>query len=68
VVAIPAGLAKDAEAANFVRASAEKLGRIDIMLNNAGSAPGGVIETLSEEDWSLALQLKFMGYDHPFRT
>ena len=36
----------------FVRASAEKLGRIDIMINNAGSAPGGVIETLSEEDWS----------------
>ena len=55
VVAIPADLTKDADAANFVLTSAEKLGRIDIMINNAGSAPGGVIETLSEEDWGQAL-------------
>src|SRR5260370_7418052 len=32
------------------------------MVNNAGSAPGGVIEHLSEADWAQALQLKFMGY------
>jgi NAD(P)-dependent dehydrogenase (short-subunit alcohol dehydrogenase family) len=32
------------------------------MVNNAGSAPGGVIEHLSESDWAQALQLKFMGY------
>lgn len=32
------------------------------MINNAGSAPGGVIETLTEADWEQALQLKFMGY------
>src|ERR1700722_19181822 len=62
IFAIPADLTKDADAANFVKQAAEKLGRVDIMINNAGSAPGGVIETLSEEDWSVALQLKFMGY------
>jgi len=62
VVAIPADLTKDADAANFVKAGAEQLGRIDILVNNAGSAPGGVIETLSEDEWALALQLKFMGY------
>ncbi|MCP3476745.1 SDR family NAD(P)-dependent oxidoreductase [Bradyrhizobium sp. CCGUVB1N3] len=62
VLAIPADLTNDADAANFVRRSANELGRIDIMINNAGSAPGGVIETLSEDDWSKALQLKFMGY------
>jgi len=37
-------------------------GRIDILINNAGSAPGGLLEELSEEDWAQALQLKFMGY------
>jgi 3-oxoacyl-[acyl-carrier protein] reductase len=62
VIAIPADLTKDADAANFVKAAAEGLGRIDIMINNAGSAPGGVIETLTEKDWEQALQLKFMGY------
>jgi len=62
VIAIPADLTKDAEAARFVHTGAEKLRRVDIMINNAGSAPGGVIETLSEDDWSQALQLKFMGY------
>jgi len=62
IVAIPADLTKDTDAANFVKQAAEALGRIDIMINNAGSAPGGVIETLTEDDWHLALQLKFMGY------
>jgi NADP-dependent 3-hydroxy acid dehydrogenase YdfG len=62
IVAIPADLTKDADAANFVKKAAEALGRIDIMINNAGAAPGGVIETLTEDDWSQALQLKFMGY------
>jgi 3-oxoacyl-[acyl-carrier protein] reductase len=62
VVPITADLTKEADAANFVKSAAQALGRVDIMINNAGSAPGGVIETLSESDWEQALQLKFMGY------
>jgi NAD(P)-dependent dehydrogenase (short-subunit alcohol dehydrogenase family) len=62
IVPIVADLTKDKDAENFVKRAAETLGRIDIMINNAGSAPGGVIETLSEGDWEQALQLKFMGY------
>lgn len=62
VVSITADLTKDADAKAFVEKAAEALGRVDIMVNNAGSAPGGVIETLTEADWELALQLKFMGY------
>ena len=31
------------------------------MINNAGSAAGGVIEHLTEDDWENGLQLKFMG-------
>jgi NAD(P)-dependent dehydrogenase (short-subunit alcohol dehydrogenase family) len=62
VVAIPADLTKDADAKKFVEKAHEALGRVDIMVNNAGSAPGGVIEHLSEDDWAQALGLKFMGY------
>ncbi|TMJ26771.1 MAG: SDR family NAD(P)-dependent oxidoreductase [Alphaproteobacteria bacterium] len=62
VIAIPAALTKDADAKNFVEQGHRALGRVDIMVNNAGSAPGGVIEHLSEADWTQALQLKFMGY------
>ena len=44
------------------RTGHKALGRIDIMINNAGSAAGGVIEHLTEDDWDKGLQLKFMGY------
>src|SRR5271163_3728230 len=62
IVAIPADLTKDADARNFIEKGHATLGRVDIMINNAGSSPGGVIEHLSEDDWAQSLQLKFMGY------
>jgi NAD(P)-dependent dehydrogenase (short-subunit alcohol dehydrogenase family) len=67
IVAIAADLTSSAAAENFIRAAHEALGRIDILVNNAGSAPGGVIETLTEEDWEQSLQLKFMGYVRTLR-
>ena len=62
IIAIPADLTKDDDAKNFVEQGHKALGRVDIMINNAGSAPGGVIEHLTEADWAQSLQLKFMGY------
>jgi NAD(P)-dependent dehydrogenase (short-subunit alcohol dehydrogenase family) len=62
IIAVPADLTRDDDAKNFVTRGHQGLGRVDIMVNNAGSAPGGVIEHLSEADWTQALQLKFMGY------
>ena len=62
IIPIPADLTKDDDAKNFVESGHRGLGRIDIMVNNAGSAPGGIIEHLSEADWAQSLQLKFMGY------
>src|SRR4051812_18610197 len=62
IVPIPADLTKDADARNFVERGHKALGRVDIMVNNAGSSPGGVIEHLTEADWEQSLQLKFMGY------
>ncbi len=62
IVAIPADLRKDADARSFIAQAHDALGRVDIMVNNAGSAAGGVIEHLTEDDWEKGLQLKFMGY------
>lgn len=62
IVAIPADLTSAADAERLVKEANAALGGIDILVNNAGSAPGGVIETLTEDDWAQALQLKFMGY------
>jgi 3-oxoacyl-[acyl-carrier protein] reductase len=62
IVAIPADLTKDDDAKNFIVQGHKALGRVDIRINNAGSAPGGVIEHLTEADWAQSMQLKFMGY------
>src|SRR3979411_2721051 len=62
IIAIPADLTKDADARNFIEQGHRALGRVDIMINNAGAAPGGIIEHLSEDDWEKGMQLKFMGF------
>jgi len=67
VIAIPTDLTKAVDAENFIKEAHKAFGRIDILINNAGSAAGGVIETLTEEDWESALQLKFLGYVRTLR-
>ena len=62
IVPITADLRSDKDAKAFIEQAHKALGRIDIMVNNAGSAAGGVIEHLTEDDWEKGLQLKFMGY------
>jgi 3-oxoacyl-[acyl-carrier protein] reductase len=62
IVAIPADLRNNDDAKNFIERAHKELGRVDIMVNNAGSAAGGVIEHLTEDDWEKGMQLKFMGY------
>lgn len=45
-----------------IDAAVAHYGRLDILVNCAGASPGGVLLNLTEEDWALSLQLKFMGY------
>jgi NADP-dependent 3-hydroxy acid dehydrogenase YdfG len=51
IVPITADLRQDKEAKSFIEQAHKALGRCDIMINNAGSAAGGVIEHLTEDDW-----------------
>src|SRR3954469_13341904 len=62
IVPITCDLRSDKDAKSFIEQAHKALGRCDIMINNAGSAAGGVIEHLTEDDWEKGLQLKFMGY------
>ena len=62
VLALPADLTRKDDAEDFVKGAARHFGRIDVLVNNAGSAPGGVIESIDEDGWMEGLQLKFMGY------
>src|SRR5215813_4350846 len=51
IVPIAADLRQDKDAKNFIEQAHKALGRCNIMINNAGSAAGGVIEHLTEDDW-----------------
>ncbi len=46
----------------FVDAAAEHYGAVNILVNNAGAAPPKPVETLTEADWDLAINLKLRGY------
>jgi 3-oxoacyl-[acyl-carrier protein] reductase len=38
------------------------LGRIDVLVNNAGSAPAGQLAKMPDSAWQAAIDLKLMGY------
>src|SRR5713101_8297272 len=62
VFAVAGDLTTESGVKKIVDATIAKFGRIDVLVNNAGAAPGGLLLDLTEEDWQTALQLKFMGY------
>lgn len=45
-----------------VDATAARYEGLDVLVNCAGASPGGLLLNLTEDDWQLSLQLKFMGY------
>ncbi|MFQ5916050.1 MAG: SDR family oxidoreductase [Nitrospinota bacterium] len=59
---VQADTTQEADAQNFVNQSVGHFGRVDILVNCAGSSPGGTLNELTEADWMSSLNLKFMGY------
>jgi NAD(P)-dependent dehydrogenase (short-subunit alcohol dehydrogenase family) len=68
VVPFQGDMSKTADVERVVGEAARHFGRIDILVNNAGAAPGGLLLDLTEEQWALALQLKFLGYVRCMKT
>lgn len=62
VLPIVADLTQEEDAQRFVETAVRHFGRLDILVNCAGSSPGGSLQRLSEADWMQSLNLKFMGY------
>jgi len=62
VLPIQADMGKREDAKRFIQAAFERFGRIDILINCAGSSPGGLLLDLTEEQWLSSMNLKFMGY------
>jgi 3-oxoacyl-[acyl-carrier protein] reductase len=59
---VVADMISQADAERFVQTAVQHFGRVDILVNCAGSSPGGILERLEESHWMESLTLKFMGY------
>lgn len=62
VLPIVADMNREADAQRFVQTAVSHFGRLDILVNCAGSSPGGTLQHLEEHHWMESLNLKFMGY------
>jgi 3-oxoacyl-[acyl-carrier protein] reductase len=60
-------MSKTEDATKLAGAALQRFGRIDVLVNVAGSAPGGLVENITDEQWFEALNLKFMGYVRTIR-
>jgi NAD(P)-dependent dehydrogenase (short-subunit alcohol dehydrogenase family) len=61
VACAAADLAKVGPAERVARAALKHFGRIDILVNSAGSSQGGIFWEIDEATWEAAIQLKFLG-------
>lgn len=62
VVAIPGDLSQLADIQAFVRRTVDRFGRVDILVNCAGSSQGGVFWEVPDEVWLDSWGLKLFGY------
>jgi NAD(P)-dependent dehydrogenase (short-subunit alcohol dehydrogenase family) len=62
VLPVVADMNREEDAQRFIQTAVQHFGRLDILVNCAGSSPGGTLKNLTEHDWMVSLNLKFMGY------
>ena len=55
-------ITKAEEIQNLIKKTNEDLGKIDILINNAGGPPGGTFEKFDDEDWQKAFELNLLSY------
>lgn len=67
-IAIRADIGEEADVAEFVERALERWGRIDGILNNAGSAASGAFESTPDAAWHEDLRVKLLGPVHLIRT
>jgi NAD(P)-dependent dehydrogenase (short-subunit alcohol dehydrogenase family) len=60
-LAMSADMSKAADVERFMKAVADKFGRIDILVNNAGTSKRGAFLELTDDEWSADLELKVFG-------
>ena len=62
VVFVEAHVQREAEAAAFVRGTAERFGRLDVLVNNAGMRLYQTVLEASESSWDAILGVNLKGY------
>jgi NAD(P)-dependent dehydrogenase (short-subunit alcohol dehydrogenase family) len=58
VLAVPADVSRAPELEHFIHAASEKWGRVDALVNNAGTAAARPFATVTDAEWEADLQLK----------
>jgi 3-oxoacyl-[acyl-carrier protein] reductase len=53
---------------NWVKATVDKWGQVDVLLVNAGGPPSGFFKTLSEEQWQAAFELTLLSSIRMIKT
>jgi 3-oxoacyl-[acyl-carrier protein] reductase len=59
---LAADLSRAEDVERFAAFALERLGRVDILVNNAGAIPAGTLESIDDETWHQAYDLKLWGY------
>jgi 3-hydroxybutyrate dehydrogenase len=68
VVYVDGNLENAADAVKVVQEATDKLGRVDILINNAGTVYGGPIDTHPPEKWDAVLAVNLSAPFHTIRT
>ncbi len=61
VIGVSVDLGTRGEPERLIGEVVRRLGRLDVLVNSAGVAPGGNIEELSDDDWERGINLKLLG-------